>query len=46
VHHVEILDEVDVADLANRGEQALEEMLPEIKRVTSWASRMKKKFFR
>jgi len=45
VHHVEILDEVDVADLANRGEQALEEMLPEIKRVTSWAFRMKRKLF-
>ncbi|MFN3490823.1 MAG: patatin-like phospholipase family protein [Anaerolineales bacterium] len=45
VHHVDILDEVDVADLANRGEQALEEMLPEIKRVTSWVSRMKKKLF-
>ncbi|MBL8088761.1 MAG: patatin-like phospholipase family protein [Anaerolineales bacterium] len=43
VHHVEILDEVDVADLANRGEQALEEMLPEIKRVTSWMSRARRK---
>ncbi|MBL8049719.1 MAG: patatin-like phospholipase family protein [Anaerolineales bacterium] len=43
VHHVEILDKVDVADLANRGEQALEEMLPEIKRVTSWSSRMRRK---
>jgi NTE family protein len=43
VHHVEILDEVDVADLAKRGEQALEEMLPEIKRVTSWASRVRRK---
>ncbi|HCK67054.1 MAG TPA: hypothetical protein DHW49_12390 [Anaerolineae bacterium] len=43
VHDVEILDEVDVADLANRGEQALEEMLPEIKRVTSWVSRVRRK---
>lgn len=43
VHHVEILDEVDVADLAQRGEQALEEALPEIKRVTSWASRVRRK---
>ncbi|HCR72167.1 MAG TPA: hypothetical protein DIW23_12035, partial [Anaerolineae bacterium] len=43
VHDVEILDEVDVADLANRGEQALEEMLPEIKRVTSWVSRARRK---
>lgn len=43
VHHVNILDEVDVADLANRGEQAVEEMLPEIQRVTSWTSRARRK---
>lgn len=43
VHHVDLLDEVDVADLANRGEKALEEVLPEIKRVTSWASRARRK---
>lgn len=46
VHHIDILDEVDVADLANRGERALEEALPEIKRATSWYSRAGRKISR
>lgn len=45
VHHVSLLDEVDVADLANRGEKAAEEALPEIKRVVSWVYRARRKFF-
>ncbi len=43
VHHIELLDRVDVHDLAMRGEMALEKVLPEIKRVTSWSNRMKRK---
>ena len=45
VHHVEILDVVDVADLANRGEQALEEVLPQLKQATSWLARTRRKLF-
>ena len=45
VHHVDLLDEVDVADLASRGESALEAVLPELKRAVSWGSRVKRKLF-
>ncbi len=45
VHHVDLLDEVDVVDLAQRGEQALEAVLPEIKQATSWFARTRRKIF-
>jgi len=43
VHHLEMLDKVVVKDVAMLGEDAVEEILPELKRVTSWTSRMSKK---
>ncbi len=43
VHHIELLDKVDVHEIALLGEAAFEAALPEIKRVTSWPSRMKRK---
>jgi hypothetical protein len=45
VHHLELLDKVVVKDVAMLGEIAVEEILPELKRVTSWTSRMNKKLF-
>jgi NTE family protein len=45
VHHLELLDKVVVKDVAMLGEIAVEEILPDLKRVTSWTSRMNKKLF-
>jgi len=45
VHGIGLLDKVVVADVANLGEQAVEEVLPQIKRVTSWQNRVGKKLF-
>jgi len=45
VHHLELLDKVVVKDVAMLGEIAVEEILPQLKKVTSWTNRMNKKFF-
>ncbi len=45
VSHLDLLDRVVVKDVAMLGETAVEEILPELKRVTSWPRRMNKKFF-
>jgi hypothetical protein len=45
VHHIDLLDDVIVADIAKLGEEALEEVLPELKRAVSWGSRVKRKLF-
>ena len=45
VHHIDLLDEVNVAEVAMLGEQAIEEVLPELKRATSWVSRTRRKLF-
>ncbi len=45
VHHINLLDKVVVADVAMLGEQATEEMLPQIKRAVSWPVRISKKIF-
>ncbi len=44
VHHIELLDEVNVHDVARLGEDAVEEALPELARVTSWVQVMRRKF--
>jgi predicted acylesterase/phospholipase RssA len=46
VHHLGLLDKVAVKDVAMLGEVAVEEILPELKKATSWTSRMNKKIFR
>ncbi len=46
VHHIGLLDKVVVKDIAMLGEIAVEEILPELKRVTSWTSRLSNKIFR
>lgn len=45
VHHIHMLDKVIVADIAQLGEQAVEEVLPQLKRVVSWQARIGKKIF-
>ena len=45
VHGIDLLGKVVVADVAKLGEQATEEMLPQLKRVVSWQSRISKKIF-
>jgi hypothetical protein len=44
VSHLELLDKVVVKDVAMLGEIAVEEILPQLKKVTSWTSRVKKIF--
>ena len=45
VHNFGLLDKVVVADLAQRGENALEEVLPQLKKAVSWQVRLGKKIF-
>jgi NTE family protein len=44
VHHIELLDEVNVHDVAQLGEDAVGEVLPELARATSWLTNMRRKF--
>lgn len=46
VHHIKLLDKVSVKDVALLGEEAVMAVLPELKKATSWASRMNKKLFK
>ncbi len=45
VHHLELLGKVNVKDVALLGDEAVEVVLPELKKAVSWASRMNKKIF-
>jgi NTE family protein len=45
VHHIELLDKVVVEDVAQLGEQALEEVLPDLKRETAWLTRIGRRVF-
>ena len=45
VHHLDLLDKVVVKDVAMLGEVAVEEVLPELKKATSWMSRINKTWF-
>jgi len=45
VQHISLLDKVVVKDVAMLGDAAVEAVLPELKKVTSWRNRIKKKFF-
>ena len=41
---VQLLDHVDVRELARRGEEAVEVVLPELRRMVSWKSRLHRKY--
>mgnify|MGYP001559758754 CR=1 FL=1 len=45
VHEIGLLDKVVVADVAQLGEQAVEAVLPQLKRAVSWSARIGKKLF-
>jgi NTE family protein len=45
VHEIELLDKVIIADVAQLGEDAVEEVLPQLKRAVSWQTRIAKKLF-
>ncbi|MBL8061822.1 MAG: patatin-like phospholipase family protein [Anaerolineales bacterium] len=44
VHHIELLDRVVVEDVAQLGEDALEKVLPQLKRETAWFARLGRTF--
>ncbi len=39
-----ILDQVDLLEISNRGERAAETVLPELRRITSWSSKLGRYF--
>ncbi len=45
VQEIGLLDKVSVRDVAKLGEEAAEEILPQLKQAVSWVSRMKKTLF-
>jgi NTE family protein len=45
VHHLNLLDKVVVKDVAILGDIAVEEILPQLKKATSWTNRMSQKIF-
>lgn len=45
VRNINILDKVNVSEVARLGELAVEEVLPELARVTSWVNRLGKRIF-
>jgi predicted acylesterase/phospholipase RssA len=40
VTHIQLLDKVDVHEVAKLGEAAVEAVLPELKRVTAWPAKL------
>lgn len=46
VHDIDLLDEIVVKDVAEFGEQAVEEVLPDLKHAVSWTSKIKRKLFK
>lgn len=45
VHHIELLDKVVIEDVARLGEEALEKVLPNLKRETAWIARLGRRVF-
>ena len=45
VHHIALLDQVNIEDLALLGEKALEDVLPDLRRETAWLARMSRRVF-
>lgn len=45
VHTISLLDQVIIEELAQKGEQALEQVLPELKRKTAWTARLGRRVF-
>jgi NTE family protein len=45
VSDIGLLDRVDVREVAQRGEAAVEAVLPELKRISSWTNRLRRSLF-
>jgi len=45
IHHIELLDKVDVRAVARLGEEAFDAVLPELKREVAWGRRLERRFF-
>lgn len=43
VSDINLLDQVDIRDMAQRGEEAVEAVLPELRRMVHWTSRLRRK---
>lgn len=44
VTHIQLLDKVDVHEVAKLGEQAVDAILPDLRRVTAWPARLVRSF--
>lgn len=44
VSHIQLLDKVDVHEVAKLGEAAVDAVLPDLRRVTAWPARLARKF--
>ena len=44
VTHIQLLDKVDVHEVARLGEQAVDAILPDLRRVTAWPARLARSF--
>ncbi len=45
VEGIGLLDKVDVHKVVQKGEEAMDAAMPELKQATSWSTRMRKKYF-
>ena len=45
VHHINLLDNVTIEEVAQLGEEALEKALPDLKRKTAWLARLNRRVF-
>ncbi len=46
VSDIELLEQVDVREVAGRGDRAVEDVLPELKQMVSWTSRLRRSLSR
>ena len=42
---IELLEHVDVREVAKLGEEAVDDVLPELNRMLSWTNRLRRKYF-
>jgi NTE family protein len=45
VSKIDLLDRVDIREVAQRGEEAVEAVLPELRRMASWSNQLRRNFF-
>jgi NTE family protein len=45
VNDIELLEQVDVREVARRGDEAVEAVLPELRQMASWTSRLRRSLF-